>query len=119
MKFATSSLVAFALAAAIGSGSAFAADAPAKTLTPQQQRMSDCSKQGHDKGLTGADYKSFMSSCLKGDSTAAAPAKPMTQQDKMKACNVQAGDKHLTGDDRKSFMSTCLKGDGSAAAAAH
>ena len=112
MKFATS-LVALIFAAAIGTGSAFAADAPAKTLTPQQQKMSDCSKQGHDKGLTGADYKAFMSTCLKGDTAAAAPAKPMTQQEKMKVCNAQAGDKHLAGDDRKTFMSTCLKGDGS------
>lgn len=111
MKFATS-LVALIFAAAIGTGSAFAADAPAKTLTPQQQKMSDCSKQGHEKGLTGADYKSFMSTCLKGG-TDTAPAKPMTQQEKMKVCNAQAGDKHLAGDERKTFMSTCLKGDGS------
>ncbi|HEX6834339.1 MAG TPA: PsiF family protein [Rudaea sp.] len=116
MKFVTS-LVALTFAAVIGTGSAFAADAPAKPLTPQQQKMSDCSKQGHEKGLTGADYKSFMSTCLKGGDTAA--AKPMTQQEKMKVCNTQAGEKKLTGDERKTFMSTCLKGDGSAAAAAH
>ena len=51
--------------------SATAADpAPAKTLTPQQQRMVDCNKQA--TGKSGDERKTFMSTCLKGD--AAAPA---------------------------------------------
>lgn len=93
--------------------SAFAADPPAKTLTPQQQRMKDCNAQAGDK--KGDERKAFMSTCLKGG-TAAAPAKPMTQQEKMTACNADAKAKALTGDARKQFMSTCLKGDSSPAA---
>lgn len=77
-----------------------------KELTPQQQRMSDCSKQS--KGMKGEEHKKFMASCLKGETTAAA-AKP-TQQDKMKSCNADASAKKLKGAERKNFMSTCLKG---------
>jgi hypothetical protein len=117
------STAALALALTLAAGAVFAADTPAKTLTPQQQKMKDCNAQAADK--KGDERKAFMSTCLKGGSTtaapaaapavAAAPAKPMTQQEKMKACNTQAGDKK--GADRKAFMSTCLKGDGGAAAA--
>ena len=111
MKFAATTL-AFALAAAIGATSAFAADpTPAKTLTPQQQRMKDCNTQAGDK--KGDERKAFMSTCLKGET--AAPKKPMTQQEKMTACNADAKTKHLSGDARKSFMSNCLKGDSAAA----
>ena len=134
MKFAATTL-ALMLATAMGASSAFAADpAPAKSLTPQQQKMKDCNAQA--TGKTGDERKAFMSTCLKGGSAAtaapaaapaasaaaapaAAPAKPMTQQQKMKACNVDANSKHLKGDERKSFLSTCLKGDNAAAAAAH
>jgi hypothetical protein len=128
MKFALPAALAFALACGASSAFAAAAAAPAKTLTPQQQKMSDCSKDAKAKGLKGADRKTFMSTCLKGDSTAAAPAaaaapavaaapaaKP-TQQEKMKTCNADAGAKHLTGDARKTFMSTCLSNSGAPAA---
>jgi len=112
MKSAAIAAFAFALFIA---GPAFAADpAPAKPLTPQQQKMKDCNAQA--TGKTGDERKQFMSQCLKaGSTTAAAPAKPTTQQEKMKACNVEAGDKK--GAERKTFMSHCLKGDGAAAAA--
>jgi len=111
MKSAATAAFAFAL---LFAGSAFAADsAPAKPLTPQQQKMKDCNAQA--TGKTGDERKQFMSQCLKtGSTTAATPAKPQTQQQKMKACNAQAGDKK--GDERKAFMSQCLKGDGAAAA---
>jgi hypothetical protein len=112
MKFAATTL-ALVLAAAFGASSALAADAPAKTLTPQQQRMKDCNAQAGDK--KGDERKAFMSTCLKGES--ATPPAKMTQQEKMKACNAQAGDKK--GDERKAFMSTCLKGDSTPAAATH
>lgn len=126
MKFAVTSL-AFVLAAAVGS--AFAADAtPAKPMSAQQTKMSACSKDAHAKGLKGDEYKSFMSTCLKGSS--ATPAAPVaaptpaktasakkTQQEKMKSCNAEAKTKSLKGAERKTFMSTCLKGD--AAPAAH
>jgi len=109
MKFALPAALTLTL---MFGASAFAADpAPAKTLTPQQQKMKDCNTQAGDK--KGDERKAFMKTCL--SSAPAAPAKPMTQQEKMKACNTQAGDKK--GDDRKTFMSQCLKGDGSGAPA--
>ena len=119
MKYAVSTAL---LAAVLCAGSAFAADpAPAKTLTPQQQKMKDCNTQAGDK--KGDERKAFMSQCLKGGAAAtpaAAPApapamqaKPITQQQKMKNCNVNATNQHLAGDARKTYMSTCLKGDGS------
>jgi hypothetical protein len=108
MKLALPAARALALAFA---APAFAADPPAKKLTPQQQRMKDCNAQAGDK--KGDERKAFMSTCLKGSTTAAAPT---TQQQKMKTCNADATAKKLTGDARKSYMSTCLKGD---AAAAH
>ncbi len=127
MKFAVSSL-AFVLAATVGS--AFAAGTPAKPMTAQQSKMSTCSKDAHTKGLKGAEYKSFMSTCLKGGEAAApAAAKPAaaapaatakeTQQAKMKNCNAEAKTKALKGAARKTFMSTCLKGTAAPAAAAH
>lgn len=49
-----------------------------------------------------------MSTCLKGEATAA--EKKMTpQQQKMADCNKEAGSKDLKGEDRKTFMNTCLK----------
>jgi len=126
------------IAAAILSGMALAVlaadppkDTPAKQLTPQQQRMSDCSKAS--KGLKGDEHKKFMSDCLKKDSTidvsqpATSQAKPKpkpepvglpnpnagkpTQQEKMKTCNADATKQKLKGDARTKFMSECLKGD--------
>jgi len=134
MKFAAPA--ALALALAFAAGSSFAADSTtpaAKPLTPQQQKMSDCAKDGHAKGLQGDAYKTFMSTCMKGDSAggtkpsanfvaaqpSAAAAGGNSQQEKMKTCNAEASSKKLTGDDRKTFMSTCLKGDSSVTPAAH
>ena len=76
--------------------------------------MVDCNKQA--TGKTGDERKTFMSTCLKGGATAAAPSAKETQQEKMKSCNAEAKKEKLAGDARKTFMSTCLKGD---AAAAH
>lgn len=117
MKTAAVLFAAFAFAAAFCTGSTFAQE---KQLTPQQQKLGACAKDAHNKGLKGDDYKSYMSTCAKADSTApaaaaATPAKPMTQQEKMKACNADPKAKELTGDARKTFMSTCLKGDAAAA----
>uniref|UniRef100_UPI0039EE7DB2 PsiF family protein n=1 Tax=Bordetella sputigena TaxID=1416810 RepID=UPI0039EE7DB2 len=79
--------------------------APAKSPTPQQERMAKCSAA--NKGKTGDTYKSAMSACLKGEQ----PASTLTpQQQKMKDCNAQASKQALKGDQRKAFMSTCLKG---------
>ncbi|HEV2622616.1 MAG TPA: PsiF family protein [Frateuria sp.] len=83
---------------------AFAATPAAKPLTPQQQRMSACSKQ--TAGKKGDERKAAMSACLKGTP---APAAPTSQQERMKSCNADAKAKALSGDARKSFMSACLK----------
>lgn len=81
-----------------------ATPSPAKTPTPQQQRMADCNKSA--EGKKGDDRKTYMSSCLKGEE----PAKQLTpQQQRMKDCNAKAAEQKLTGDTRKTFMSTCLK----------
>ena len=96
---------------ALAAGPAFAATAPStpvhKPMSAQQQKMATCSHQS--KGMKGDAHKKFMSDCLHGKTTAAAPAKT-TQRDKMKTCNADAKAKNLKGADRKSFMSTCLKG---------
>jgi hypothetical protein len=60
---------ALTLALSLTAGSAFAADAPAKAVTPQQQRMKDCNTQA--SGKHGDERKAFMSACLKGGSSTA------------------------------------------------
>ena len=108
--------LALGVALAFGSGFAAAEDTTkaGKPMTAQQQRMVDCNKQA--TGKTGDERKTFMSSCLKGETTAAAPTK-QTQQEKMKSCNTEASKEKLTGDARKTYMSTCLKGDAAGAEA--
>jgi hypothetical protein len=61
---------ALALALSLAAGTTFAADAPAKAVTPQQQRMKDCNTQA--TGKHGDERKAFMSTCLKGNPSAAA-----------------------------------------------
>jgi hypothetical protein len=90
-------------AALVFASAAFAAAPQAKPLSSSQQKMADCSHAA--KGKTGADYKSSVSSCMKGD-TAAAPVK-MTQQQKMAACSKENAGKK--GADYKSAVSACLK----------
>ena len=104
MKSVVATFAVLTFAAALCTGSAFAAET--KAPTAQQSKMSTCSKSAHDKGLKGDEYKGYMSTCLKADAPAE-PAKPMTQQEKMKACNADAKTKALAGDDRKKFMSSC------------
>lgn len=118
MQLKTMFSLALASALALGSCAAFAADASktGKVLTPQQQRMKDCNAEAKTKALAGAERKTFMSTCLKGEAVAAAPVAKETQQEKMKTCNADAKAKSLKGDDRKAYMSTCLKGDAAAPA---
>ncbi|MGN6518784.1 MAG: PsiF family protein [Dokdonella sp.] len=119
MQLKSTSLLVLALAFAIGSGAAFAQDAPksGKTRTAQQERFGTCAKEAKTKGLKGADYKAFMSSCAKGE--AAPAATPMTQQEKMTACNADAKAKGLKGKDYTDFRNSCLKNHPDAAAPAH
>lgn len=93
-----------ASAALVFASAAFAAAPQSKPLTSSQQKMADCSHAA--KGKTGADYKGAVSSCMKGDSTAAAPAK-LTPQQKMAACSKENAGKK--GADYKSGVSACMK----------
>jgi len=80
--------------------------AQAAEKTAQQQKMTQCNQHASTQNLKGDARKSFMSECLKKESTISS----MTpQQVKMKSCNTAAGDKKLSGDARKTFMSSCLK----------
>lgn len=110
-------LAALATASVLAAAAADAPkDAAKKPLTPQQQRMSDCSHES--KGMKGEEHKKFMSECLKSKDSPADVKAAMgkgagaktTQQEKMKSCNAEAGKKSLKGDERKKFMSECLKG---------
>ncbi|MEO5560310.1 MAG: PsiF family protein [Dokdonella sp.] len=59
-----------------GTNTAAAAPAAAPVVTAkqtQQEKMKTCSTDAKDKKLKGADRKTYMSTCLKGDG-AAAPA---------------------------------------------
>lgn len=105
------SLLAASAVLAFATVSAHAAQT-GKTLTPQQQRMAECSHQS--KGKKGAEHKAFMSACLKGKSMGtpmhSEKTGKMTQRERMKSCNVEAKSKALKGAARKTFMSSCLKG---------
>jgi hypothetical protein len=87
-----------------------AAPAASPHLNSQQEKMKECAADAKAKGVTGADRKSFMSSCLS--------AKGMSQEDinkqqeKMKTCNADAKTKGLKGDEHKAFMKSCLSGSG-------
>ena len=92
-----------ALALTLAAAGAFAADvAASKPLTPQQQKMADCSAA--NKGKKGDEYKAAQKACLSGQ---AAPASaPMTQQQKMAACSKQ--NKGKKGDDYKAGVKACM-----------
>jgi hypothetical protein len=83
--------------------------APTAAQKKQQERMRDCNEQAAAKKMEGDSRKKFMSSCLRGDTTAKGE-KMSEQQSRMRDCNRQASDKGLKGDERKTFMSSCLKG---------
>ena len=79
MNYTATAALAFALS--LVAVTTFAADAPAKAVTPQQQRMKDCNTQA--TGKHGDERKAFMSACLKGNSSAAAATpKPATSKSK-------------------------------------
>lgn len=84
----------------------------AKTKAPnaQQQKMAACNKDATAKHLTGAERKTFMSTCLSTGSEESSGKKLTAQQEKMKTCNAEATSKKLKGTERKTFMSSCLKG---------
>lgn len=86
---------------------------PAAAENSQQTKMTTCNADAKTKGLTGADRKAFMKTCLSADS--GGDSKPLnSQQQKMKDCNAEAKSKKLAGAERKKFMSDCLKGPAAA-----
>lgn len=80
MNHAATAVIALALS--LAAGTALAADAPAKALTPQQQRMKDCNTQA--TGKHGEERRALMSTCLKGKSSAATAA-PKRAESKAKS----------------------------------
>ena len=78
--------------------------------TPQQSKMSACSKE--NKGLKGDEYKKAQKECLSRDAApakaaAAAADKPAaSQKDKMAACSKE--NKGLKGDEYKKAQKECL-----------
>lgn len=102
--------LAIALAVTLGLGLTSPGARAEDAKPSQQQRMKDCNAEAKKKDMKGDERKGFMSSCLKGQTAAAAEPKATPQQQRMKDCNVQAKTKNLKGDERKGFMSTCLKG---------
>ncbi|MHB8311387.1 MAG: PsiF family protein [Metallibacterium sp.] len=114
----------------LAGGASATTTAKGEIMSPQQERMADCSHQS--KGMHGAAHTTFMNNCLKGHGAASMAAgkhemakpmmggkpmmsgKPMMgskamQQEKMKDCSAQAKTKKLMGAARKTFMSECLK----------
>lgn len=76
--------------------------------TAQQARMKSCNADAGQKNLSGDARKSFMKSCLSGESPF--DGKAATQQQRMTSCNAEASSKQMKGDARKSFMKSCLSG---------
>ena len=91
-----------ALALAVATTSAFAADvsAPAasKPLTSMEQAKSDCAAANKDK--TGDDYKSAVKACMKTASN------PLRQEQRTSACTKANGGKK--GDAYKAGVKECL-----------
>ena len=87
-----------------------AAPAPSPHLNSQQEKMKECAADAKAKGVTGADRKTFMSSCL--SSKGMSHEDINKQQEKMKTCNADAKTKGLSGEDRKAFMKSCLSSSG-------
>ena len=116
MKHPATMLTTLVLAAAASCvAPALAADAPAKQLTPQQQKMATCSHQAGEKKLKGDERRTFLSGCLKRDgavtaSVASAPADTAAQPEKKQSCRAEAKRQHLAGSARKDFISSCAQG---------
>lgn len=103
-------LMVFAIGA-LAASPVLAADAPGKHLTPQQQKMANCSHEAGAKSLKGDERRAFLSTCLKGDGAVAAIEKPAPAdapaQSKKQSCRAEAKRQHLTGNARKTFLDNC------------
>ena len=86
-----------------------ASAAPARDLTPAQQRMKSCNTQAQAKGLDGAERNRFMTACLNGDGHARVQTPRQRLHDE---CNARAHG--LEGAERRGFMTQCEKGPAAA-----
>jgi psiF repeat len=91
---------------ALATTTAFAAPQSSSSTAGHSTKLSQCSHA--NAGKTGADYKSAVASCMKGDTSTPAAATKKTPQQKMADCSHAA--KGKTGDDYKNAVSTCMKG---------
>jgi hypothetical protein len=90
---------------ALATTAAFAAPQSSSSTAGHSTKLGQCSHA--NAGKTGADYKTAVANCMKGDNSAATtPAK--TPQQKMADCSHAA--KGKTGADYKSAVSNCMKG---------
>ena len=64
-----------------------AVGAAEKTPTPQQQRMTDCNQQASAKMLKGEERKTFMSQCLKKETTTSQGKALTPQQQILSDCS--------------------------------
>jgi len=74
-------------------------------LTPQQQKMQECSAEASAKGYMGDAQQKFMSACLSAKAT---ESKGAPTPDKMKSCSKDASAKGLKGNERKQFLQACM-----------
>jgi hypothetical protein len=93
IKIVTSCVV-FILAA---SAPAIAAEAPGGNKA-QTSRMSQCSADAKQKGLSGDARKDYMSQCLRSSESPASLK-----------CNADATERGLSGEKRKDFLKACAK----------
>ena len=105
-------LMIFAIGA-FAASPALAAEAPAKHLTPQQQKMATCSHEAGEKALKGDERRAFLSTCLKGDGAVAATSTEKSAsadaaaQSRKQSCRAEAKRQHLSGEARKTFIVHC------------
>ena len=101
------SLLAASAVLALATTTAFAAPQSSSSTAGHSTKLGQCSHA--NAGKTGADYKSAVAACMKGDKSAAAPAAAKeTQQQKMARCSKENAGKK--GADYKAAEAACLKG---------
>lgn len=119
MHSMTASILALAVAFAFAGSAAQAEELgkSGKPLTAQQLRMKNCNAEARTQELKGDQRKTFMSSCLRGESAKAddqaAPAvarTPTPRQLQRQACGAEAKAQGYKGDERKDFVKECMKG---------
>jgi hypothetical protein len=101
------SLLAASAVLALATTTAFAAPQSSSSTAGHSTKLGQCSHA--NAGKIGADYKSAVAACMKGDNSAAAPAATKeTQQQKMARCSKENAGKK--GADYKAAEAACLKG---------